>query len=195
MSKSYAKTPSLGKVIVVGGCGFLGSHIVNLLAQRHPETQISVVDLHTSANRSSSSNVSYHNGDITDFAAVKTLFSQIKPDAIIHTASPIFNAKNEIHEKVNVQGTKNLVKAAQETGVKAFVYTSSASVILGPEHELVNADEKWPLVVGKAQPEYYTTTKVSRAQSVSSHGLGVNTMSRHMLRWQCSRPTAAPPTS
>jgi sterol-4alpha-carboxylate 3-dehydrogenase (decarboxylating) len=163
MSNAYAKTPSLGKVLVVGGCGFLGSHIVNLIAQRHPQTQISIVDLRTSVNRSSSSNISYHDGDITDFAAVKAIFSQVKPDVIIHTASPHFNAKNEIHDKVNVQGTKNLVKAAQETGVKVFVYTSSASVILGSEHELVNADEMWPLVTGKAQPEYYTTTKVSRA--------------------------------
>lgn len=151
--------PSLGRVIVVGGCGFLGSHIVNLLVQRHPQTQISVVDLRTSLNRSSSSNVSYHDGDITDFAAIKLLFSQIGPDVIIHTASPIFNAKNEIHTKVNVDGTKNLLKAAQETGVKAFVYTSSASVILGPDIELVNADETWPLVTGAAQPEFYTTTK------------------------------------
>ncbi|KAF2792234.1 hypothetical protein K505DRAFT_279201 [Melanomma pulvis-pyrius CBS 109.77] len=159
MSSAPASVPSLGKVLVVGGCGFLGSHIVNLLVQRHPKTQISVVDLRTNLNRSSSPNVSYHEGDITDFAAVKSLFSQIRPDGIIHTASPHFNAKNEIHDKVNVDGTKNLLKAAQETGVKAFVYTSSASVILGPDIELVNADETWPLVTGKAQPEYYTTTK------------------------------------
>lgn len=155
--------PSLGKVVVVGGCGFLGSHIVNLIVKRHPETQISVLDLRTNLNRNASANVSYHDGDITDYDAVKSIFSAIRPDAVVHTASPIHVAKHDILEKVNVQGTKNLVKAAQETGVKAFVYTSSASVILGGKNELVNADETWPLVVGKEQPEYYTTTKVSTA--------------------------------
>ena len=157
---------SLGKVLVVGGCGFLGSHIVNLIVKRHPQTQVTVVDLRTNSNRNASSNVSYHDGDITDSAAMKAIFSQVKPDAVIHTASPHFNLKPEIHDKVNVGGTKVLLQAAQETGVKAFVYTSSASVILDPSTELINADERWPLVTGKAQPEYYTSTKV-RSQLAS----------------------------
>ena len=91
---------------------------------------------------------------------MQAIFAKVKPDAVIHTASPHFNLKPEIHEKVNVQGTKTLLKVAQEAGVKAFVYTSSASVILGADGELINADERWPLVTGKDQPEYYTTTKV-----------------------------------
>lgn len=153
--------PSLGKVVVIGGCGFLGSHIVNVLVRRHPQTQISVLDLRTNSNRHASTTVSYYDGDITDFDGMKSIFTQIKPDAVIHTASPHFNLPSSIHEKVNVQGTKNLIKVAQETGVKAFVYTSSASVIYNPATELVNADERWPLVTGDAQPEFYTTTKVS----------------------------------
>ena len=152
---------SLGKVLVVGGCGFLGSHIVSLIVKRHPQTQIAVLDLRTNSNRNASPNVSYHDGDITDAPAMKALFSQIKPDAVIHTASPHFDLKPEIHDKVNVGGTKVLLQAAQESGVKGFVYTSSASVILDHVNDLVNADERWPLVTGDDQPEYYTTTKVS----------------------------------
>ncbi|KAF2025831.1 hypothetical protein EK21DRAFT_75509 [Setomelanomma holmii] len=157
---SESKGPaSLGKVVVVGGCGFLGSHIVNYIVERHPQTQVAVLDLRTSANRNASPNVSYHDADITDLAAITKIFSQIKPDAVVHTASPHFNLKPEIHDKVNVGGTKNLLKAAQDAGVKAFVYTSSASVILNATDPLVNADERWPIVAGAAQPEYYTTTK------------------------------------
>jgi sterol-4alpha-carboxylate 3-dehydrogenase (decarboxylating) len=152
--------PSLGKVLVVGGCGFLGSHIVNLIVSRHPQTRVAVLDLRTTNNRNLSSTVSYHDGDITDYSAIHAIFSQIKPDAVIHTASPHFNMKPEIHEKVNVQGTKILLKVAQETDVKAFVFTSSASVVLNPKVDLVNADETWPVIAGKDQPEYYTTTKV-----------------------------------
>lgn len=153
---------SLGKVLVVGGCGFLGSHIVSFIVKRHPKTQIAVLDLRTSSNRHASPTVSYHDGDITDAAAMKSLFNQIKPNSVIHTASPHFDLKPEIHEKVNVGGTKVLLQAAQESGVKAFVYTSSASVVLDHQTELINADERWPLVTGDDQPEYYTTTKVSR---------------------------------
>jgi sterol-4alpha-carboxylate 3-dehydrogenase (decarboxylating) len=153
---------SLGKVLVVGGCGFLGGHIVSLIVKRHPQTQVVVLDLRTNSNRHTSSTVSYHDGDITDLAAMRALFAQVKPDAVIHTASPHFNLKPAVHDAVNVQGTKNLLKAAQDAKVKAFVYTSSASVILDATTELVNANEEWPLVTGEAQPEYYTTTKVSR---------------------------------
>lgn len=161
MSRKEAPS-SLGKVIIVGGCGFLGHHIVNYIVERHPQTQIAVIDLRTNSNRNASPNVSYHDGDITDLAAMTELFSKIKADGVIHTASPHFMLKPEIQEKVNVGGTKNLVKAAQDTGVKAFVYTSSASVILDAVEPLINADERWPLVTGDAQPEFYTTTKVRR---------------------------------
>lgn len=160
---------SLGKVLVVGGCGFLGSHIVSFIVKRHPQTQIAVLDLRTSSNRHASPTVSYHDGDITDAAAMKALFSQVKPHAVIHTASPHFDLNPEIHDKVNVGGTKVLLQAAQEAGVKAFVYTSSASVILDPQTELINADERWPLVTGADQPEYYTTTKVSGHSLFTCH--------------------------
>jgi len=165
------ETPaSLGTIVVVGGCGFLGHHIVNYLVKRYPQTQVAVVDLRTNANRNASPTVSYHGGDITDLDAMRALFSQIKPDAVIHTASPEAFGKREVFDKVNVTGTKNLVKAAQESGVKAFVYTSSASVILDAKAELINADERWPVVAGPEQPEYYTTTKVRSFVSGCDHG-------------------------
>ncbi len=163
--KEYA--PSLGKLMVVGGCGFLGSHIVNLIVKRHPQTQVAVLDLRTTLNRNASPNVSYHDGDITDADAMKTVFSQIKPQVVIHTASPHFDLKPDILDKVNVGGTKTLLQASQNAGVKVFVFTSSAAVVLGNIEPLVNADERWPMITGKAQPVYYTTTKVNSLQGLN----------------------------
>lgn len=184
-----SKFQTLGKVVVVGGCGFLGSHIVSYIVKRHPQTQIAVLDLRTNSNRHTSSTVSYHDGDITDLAAMQALFAQLKPDAVIHTASPHFNLPPAIHDKVNVQGTKNLLKASQDAGVKAFVYTSSASVIFGGQTELVNANEEWPLVTGDEQPEYYTTTKVRT--NCQLEGSIANSTHRPMLRLPSSRLTAS----
>ncbi|PVH99207.1 hypothetical protein DM02DRAFT_615239 [Periconia macrospinosa] len=151
--------PSFGKVLVVGGCGFLGAHIVSLILKRHPQSQVAVLDLRTTSNRHASPSVSYHDGDITDASAMQALFTQIKPDVVFHTASPHFDAPSKIHDKVNVEGTDILIKAAQDSGVKAFVYTSSASLVIDASMTVVNADETWPLITGAAQPEYYTTTK------------------------------------
>ncbi|KAB2574471.1 3-beta hydroxysteroid dehydrogenase/isomerase [Lasiodiplodia theobromae] len=157
-----AANKSLGHVVVTGGCGFLGHHIVKLLVERYPASRVSVLDLRTTNNRLSSSSVSYHDGDITDAAAMSELFKTklAGADVVIHTASPhAVGVPDEVMRKVNVDGTRNLLDAAREAGVKAFVYTSSASVIFDGVIELVNADERYPIVAGKGQPSYYTTTK------------------------------------
>lgn len=155
------KQKSLGHVVVVGGCGFLGHHIVNLLVERYPESRVSVLDLRTTKNRNPSPNASYHDADITNEESLKALFEKLKPDVVIHTASPVAHGiPKEVMYKVNVDGTRNLLRAAQESGVKAFVYTSSASVIFDNMTELVNADETYPVIAGDDQPSYYTSTKV-----------------------------------
>ncbi|KAI7544452.1 hypothetical protein KC343_g15941, partial [Hortaea werneckii] len=160
--KSFKKNEqikSLGRVAVTGGCGFLGGHIVSLLAERDVCDKTIAIDIKGPANPVEG--VQYETTDITNYDAVLSLFENLKLDAVIHTASPpAMNHKNhELFYNVNVNGTKNLVRAAQETGVKAFVYTSSASVIHDTVSDLVNADESYPLIMGANQPEYYTTTK------------------------------------
>ncbi|KAF2460057.1 3-beta hydroxysteroid dehydrogenase/isomerase family-domain-containing protein [Lineolata rhizophorae] len=150
---------NIGHILVVGGCGFLGHHIVDMLVGRHSESTISVLDLRTNSNRNPSPQVSYHEGDITDECAMGALFAKLKPDIVIHTASPHAMAKDDVLYKVNVDGTKALLKAAQENAVKAFVYTSSASVVFNWDTGLINADERWPIIAGKKQKEYYTSTK------------------------------------
>jgi hypothetical protein len=151
---------SLGHVVVTGGCGFLGHHIVARLLACAPATQISVVDVNTSRNRNSDPKVTYHDADFTDFEATKELFLKLRPTAIIHTASPPFDFDNKMLYKVNVEGTNSLLAAAKEAEVKAFVYTSSASVVWNWKDDLLNVDERWPTLAGDDQPEYYTSTKV-----------------------------------
>ncbi|WPH00237.1 sterol-4-alpha-carboxylate 3-dehydrogenase, decarboxylating [Acrodontium crateriforme] len=149
---------SLGHVLVTGGAGFLGNHIITLLTKRAACSKITCLDIRPAAKPVDG--VDYAVGDITDNETMTQLFSKIKPTAVIHTASPVFNNNNrEAMYKVNVEGTKNLLKVSQETGVRAFVYTSSSSVIHDTVSDLINADETYPYIMDDAQPEYYTTTK------------------------------------
>ena len=160
---------TLGKVLVIGGCGFLGHHIVDLLLESYKCT-LSVLDLRTTRNRRpESDNVQYFDGDITSLSSILPIFEKIKPDIVIHTASPVAvgesseskaKLRNAMYKKVNVDGTQCVIEACQKTGVKGLVYTSSASVISDTETDLVNADERWPVVPAKNQKEYYSTTKV-----------------------------------
>ncbi|KAI4088448.1 MAG: hypothetical protein LQ344_006103 [Seirophora lacunosa] len=96
-------------VLVVGGCGFLGHHIVSQLLKLH--AQVSVLDFKLDRNRIDA--VDYHSANMSS------------------TSSALFYA-------VNVEGTRNLLECARSVKtVKAFVYTSSASVV----HDTLLADE------------------------------------------------------
>jgi sterol-4alpha-carboxylate 3-dehydrogenase (decarboxylating) len=150
---------SLGHVLVTGGSGFLGGNIVNLLVARKACSKVTVLDL--KAPLTPAAEVEYVQGDITNYDAMLELFKKGRYNVVIHTASPIMisSSMKHIMHKVNVEGTKILLRASQETGVKAFVYTSSASVIHDTVSDLINADETYPLIMGKEQAEYYTTTK------------------------------------
>ena len=157
-SDGFDGLPNLGHVLVTGGAGFLGHNIVTLLHSRNACTKLTVLDIKSPANPVPG--VQYELGDITDCDAMLKLLGKLQPDAIVHTASPPHTAKNrDVMYKINVEGTKTLVRASQEAGVKCFVYTSSASVIHDSKSDLINADEDYPLVMGDDQPEYYTTTK------------------------------------
>ncbi|KAI1437533.1 C-3 sterol dehydrogenase/C-4-like protein [Xylaria sp. CBS 124048] len=162
--------PSLGRVLVIGGCGFLGHHVVNLLL-RDWKSNVSVIDLKCQRNRRPDSDgVTYVEADITDNDGLLKAFDRLKPDVVIHTASPpaqgASHVSNEIFYKVNVEGTRAVIAACQQSGVKALVYTSSASVISDNKSDLINANEEYPVIRGKLQSEYYSETKAHAEQLV-----------------------------
>lgn len=162
----------LGSVLVTGGCGFLGSHIVSLLLERYPAptTKVSVIDLRIGAT--TFAGVDYHTVDITDASALRNVLEKIKPDVIIHTVSPHFGSltgkaerlrAEEIMKKVNIVGTQTIMDEAKKVGCKAFVHTSSAGVVSDMQNPVINADERFEYIQGKFQPEYYTDTKVGHS--------------------------------
>ncbi|KAI5781460.1 3-beta hydroxysteroid dehydrogenase/isomerase family-domain-containing protein [Geopyxis carbonaria] len=148
-------TAPLKSVLVVGGCGFLGHHVVRLLQEIHPETDISVLDLRTNINRFDG--VTYYDGDITDRVKVDEVLNKTKPETVIDTVSPHFELGKEIYYKVNVDGTKTVLEASKAAGVKAFVWTSSASVLFDGESDLINVNETMPIPTKSLDD--YTETK------------------------------------
>jgi sterol-4alpha-carboxylate 3-dehydrogenase (decarboxylating) len=63
-------------------------------------------------------------------------------------------------EKVNIDGTRNLLECAQIMGtVEAFIYTSSSSIIHNQRFPLIEATEELPVLYYPEQPEYYSHTK------------------------------------
>lgn len=170
-----ASVPKLGSVLVIGGCGFLGHHVVNLLLQDYVPsksvTTISVVDLRCDRNRRPDADgVRYFEADITNSDRLVEIFEEVRPDVVVHTASPAPQASSNVSDalfyKVNVEGTRGVIEASKKAGVRCLVYTSSASVVSDNKSDLINADERWPVIRGKNQTEYYSETKAAAEELV-----------------------------
>ncbi|MCJ1378447.1 erg26, C-3 sterol dehydrogenase [Xylographa soralifera] len=161
MASAGSSPKPLGSILVIGGCGFLGHNIVKQLLSPQYSASVSVLDLSTTHNRFP--NVAYYDADITFPSAVADVYKKVRPQTIIHTASPTVYADNPqpaLYKKVNVDGTRNLLDRAGEIGgVKAFIYTSSASVVHDGICDLTNASEQWPVLRAPIQQEPYSDTK------------------------------------
>lgn len=219
---------SLGTVLVVGGCGFLGSHVVDQLLNfpsedeepaskstsssstnkalsttprsdpaswifpslrsRYPSyknTTVHVIDLRCTRNRLPGA--TYHEADITSPSALLAIFKTVIPDVVINTASAMFGAPNDILRKVNIDGTRCLVEVAGGLvhgswggSCKAFVHTSSSSVVHDATSDLIFADERWPYFVPNPA-EYYSETKVYAEQIVLEANNNDEYSKTHML--------------
>lgn len=174
---------NLGNVLVIGGCGFLGHHIVDTLHKSY-NCNISVLDLRTTQNRRPESDgIQYFEGDITSVDSILPIFLQTKPSVVIHTASPtLTGGSKELYWKVNVDGTRCVIETCQKANVNALVYTSSASIISDNMTDLINADERWPIIPSKYQTEYYSETKAQAEILV----LAANRSSSHPSLLTCS---------
>ena len=150
---------SLGSVLVVGGCGFLGQRIVRQLLESRAATEVTVVDIQTDRNRHDA--VAYCNADVSSKRELQSIFDRVRPRVVFHTASPpALSHDMNLYMRVNVDGTQNLVDCALSTeDTIAFVYTSSASVVHDSISDLVEADEKAPVLYMPLQREAYSHTK------------------------------------
>lgn len=151
----------MDSVLVIGGCGGLGHHIVKQLLEKNDASNVTVFDLGT--ERNVISGVKYIKGDLGSLDDVRNALQEVKPQVIFHTASPLpMGQKNteKLYERVNIEGTRFLLESISELDcVKALVYTSSSSVIHNNLTDLINADETRPKCYLPEQTEFYTHTK------------------------------------
>ncbi|OJI06306.1 hypothetical protein BK004_04030 [bacterium CG10_46_32] len=119
------------KVLVTGGAGFIGSHIVDGLVSEGHETVI-LDDFSAGNHEFVNSAASVVEADIRDTEAVNRAFQEQQPEAVFHLAAMVDlreSLKNpEKSYAVNVIGSQNIIRAAKNVGVKKFIFSSSAAV-------------------------------------------------------------------
>jgi sterol-4alpha-carboxylate 3-dehydrogenase (decarboxylating) len=149
------------KILVTGGCGFLGTEIVSaLLATKR--YSITAIDINPPSLGTSTfpMSVRYVRANVLDREALQKAFNEACPAVVVHTVGvyPLGAARYSMRGKeavfqVNVEGTKNVVEAAKACGAKGLVYTSSVTVVLDElKMDFRNADERW--MTGRATTSY-----------------------------------------
>ena len=131
----------MAKVLVTGGAGFIGSHLVErLLSQGHPVVCLDNFDpfyprevKERNLERAlRSPDFLLLEGDIRDHALLKGLFSEHRFSRVFHGAARAGVRPSLedpfVYEEVNVRGTLNLLSCAAESGIENFVFASSSSV-------------------------------------------------------------------
>jgi sterol-4alpha-carboxylate 3-dehydrogenase (decarboxylating) len=163
-TKTSSATPTAtaykDAILITGAFGFLGSHIVRAAHKAFPEHYIIAIDKSLcSAKRwqgfthEYGSSASCYTIDITDSKAISDFMYGIgKLVAVIHTAGVVptasqhYDTSKKEYDRchaVNVIGAGNVLEAAKQAGVRAFVYTSSVTVLVDDptiDHRNMNED-------------------------------------------------------
>ena len=118
-------------ILITGGAGFIGSHVVRLFVNKYPEYKIVNLDMLTYAGNlnnltdiENAANYTFEKGDITDKDRVQQLFEKYKFDGVVHLAAEshvdrsISNPMEFI--MTNIVGTVNLLNAAREAWKEGF---------------------------------------------------------------------------
>lgn len=155
------------KIAVIGGAGYIGSHVVaELLDYKH---EVFVYDnLSSGLRQNLFSNAAFMHGDILDVQRLNLFFEKTKPEGLVHLAalkaageSMIEPEKYSVH---NITGSLNILNAATKYSVKYIVFSSSAAVYGNPKY--LPMDEKHP-----TEPEnYYGYTKLAIEQYLEWYG-------------------------
>jgi UDP-glucose 4-epimerase len=119
----------MSKVLVTGGAGFVGSHIVDFFVARNDE--VTVLDnLFSGKAENVNPGANFVKGDITDKAKVAEVMQQV--DYVFHMAAlvsvPLSFENPGLCQEINIVGTRNILESAKNHNVKKVVLASSAAV-------------------------------------------------------------------
>ncbi len=132
----------MAKILITGGAGFIGSHTIMAL-QASGHTLLAFDDL-SSGHEAQCLGVPLLRGDVRREAEIANALAQHSFDAVIHFAALIEAGRSvlepDLFHDVNVCGTRTLLAAMRQAGVKKIIFSSTAAVYGVPQHPLMRED-------------------------------------------------------
>ena len=121
-------------VLVTGGAGFIGSHVAEAFIAAGD--QVAIIDnFATGRPENLPPQARFFQADITDAAALDTIFSSVRPDLVAHLAAQTsvrLSTQDPARDlQVNVLGTLLLLERAARAGVRQFIFSSSGGALYG----------------------------------------------------------------
>lgn len=142
-------------VLITGGSGFLGRALVNALLERHPEWQLTVMDIQPLGSDLRNRGVKYIYADVTSSESVDHAFGDHEFDLIMHSAGIVparnlrYSQDSKQWEKVkaiNYNGTVNVLNATLRSKCRRFAFTSSCTVVIDDlDHDYYHMNEDTPI--------------------------------------------------
>jgi nucleoside-diphosphate-sugar epimerase len=165
------------KVLVTGGGGFLGRRIVELLLERGDDVSFLARGHYPEVEALGARGIQ---ADLCDAEAVRAAVHGM--DAILHVAAKAgFYGPIEGYRAINVDGTRNLIDAAEAHDVGTLVYTSTPSVV-GYAHECENAPQDTPYAEEHWSPYPQTKAEAERmVLAANSPHLATTALRPHLI--------------
>jgi len=119
------------RILITGGAGFIGSHLVERLAVEGDDVHV-LDDLSRGRREWLPAGISLHQTDLREPDSVRRTVTKVSADVIVHLAAlhfiPEVDGAPELARQVNVEGTKNLLQSLSESPPKIVLFASSAAV-------------------------------------------------------------------
>lgn len=134
----------MAKILVTGGAGFIGSHLVDGLIEKGNEV-VAVDNLSTGKKENVNPRAVFYNKDICD-AAIAEIFSKEKPEIVFHLAAQI-NVRKSVKDpaedaRTNIIGSINVIECFKRCGARKFIFTSTGGAIYG-EADIIPTPETY----------------------------------------------------
>lgn len=157
------------RVLITGGSGFVGSHLADRLLARNDD--VLAIDNFSTGRRDNLKphrNLRVIEQTIADTAAMERIFTEFKPDVVVHAAASYKDPDNWVEDcQTNVLGTINVLNASKKAGCKRVIYFQTALCYgLNPKEQPVSLAHHFD-----ARGSSYAISKTAAEHYVELSGL------------------------